>query len=117
MLGRCPFGAALVAAEQPLHPVPEILVDDRFMFTVMELALVRELADIDWVGEQTVEMPPAEWPAAGDPAVLLMTDLTPNGTVRLKFQAFFNRLMVAGIRRFSARFVDRLESHFQPNRC
>ncbi len=37
------------------------------------------------------------------------------GTVRLKFWAFFNRLMVAGNCRFSARFVGSLESHFQPN--
>jgi len=46
----------------------------------------------------------------------LQCRITTEGTVRVKFWAFFNRLMVAGIRRFSARFVDRLESHFQPNR-
>jgi len=85
MLGRCPFGAALVAAEQPLHPVPEILVDDRFMPAIMELALVRELADIDGIGEQTVEMPSAERPAASYTIVLLMTNLAPHGIVTLTF--------------------------------
>jgi hypothetical protein len=38
------------------------------------------------------------------------------GTVRPKSQEFFNRLMVVGIRRFSAPFVDCPESHLQPNR-
>ncbi len=37
------------------------------------------------------------------------------GIVRLKFWAFFNRLIVVENHRFSARFMGSLESHFQPN--
>ncbi len=37
------------------------------------------------------------------------------GTVRLKFWAIFNRLIVVGNHRFSAQFMGSLESHFQPN--
>ncbi len=37
------------------------------------------------------------------------------GSVRLKFWAIFNLLMVVKNRRFSAQFMDSLESHFQPN--
>ena len=38
-----------------------------------------------------------------------------NGTVRLKFWALSNRLIVAGNHRISARFMGSRESHFQPN--
>ena len=37
------------------------------------------------------------------------------GTVRLKFWALSNRLIVAGNDRISARFMGSRESHFQPN--
>ena len=37
------------------------------------------------------------------------------GTVRLKFWALSNRLIVAGNHRISARFMGSRESHFQPN--
>ena len=38
-----------------------------------------------------------------------------HGTVRLKFWALSNRLLVAGNHRISARFMGSRESHFQPN--
>ena len=49
---------------------------------MFEAFTVMKLADIDRVGQQTIEMPTAEWPATGHAAVLQMTDLGTNSMER-----------------------------------
>src|SRR5215207_8593823 len=49
-----------VRGKPGLITVPSGLVDDSRMLPVMDVPLVREPADIDRVGQDLVEMPPAE---------------------------------------------------------
>ncbi len=76
------------------------------MLTVMELALVWEPADMDGVGQQTVEMPAAERPAAGHTAVPLMADFAPHApSIQFGLESPYRTLLQVELNDFSDHVV------------
>jgi hypothetical protein len=57
----------LTGSEQLLHSVERLLRDDRRMLGLEALALMRDLAGIDRVGQDRPQMPEAEWTSAPIP--------------------------------------------------
>src|SRR5829696_8203268 len=63
--GKLPAGAAMIVRrELGLCVIPGRLLHDRGMLAIVGLPLVRELPDVDWVGQYLVEVAPAERLAA-----------------------------------------------------
>src|SRR5215204_2610889 len=66
--GKLPARAAMsVRRELGLCVIPGRLLHDRGMLAIVGLPLVRELPDVDWVGQYLVEVAPAERLAAAAP--------------------------------------------------
>src|SRR5271166_5481852 len=59
-----PRGAQMLA-QALLNPIPKVLIDDRRMLAFVDLAFMRDAADIDGVRQEFVNVPPAEQAAAG----------------------------------------------------
>src|SRR5579864_5796793 len=64
--------------ELALYPVPKVATDDRRMLALMHLTLMSDLADVDRVRQDLVEMASAERPAAGRPPCPVDPDRKPD---------------------------------------
>ncbi len=75
MLGDGFLASMPVAFELRLHLLPQINSHEGIMFALIQRALVWQLSDIDWIGEQAIEVPAAERSAPCFATVLLMAHL------------------------------------------
>jgi len=69
-----PIGATVsaggITAKLLLYGAPDLLVDDGLVLPFEALALVDDVPDIDWVGQQLVDMPSREGLTAAPLAII-----------------------------------------------
>jgi hypothetical protein len=46
--------------QAPLDPIPKLAINNRRMLAFVHNALMSDLADVDWVGEDLIDMPPGK---------------------------------------------------------
>ncbi len=78
---------SLMVLQALLDSVPQVLRHNRLMLALVDLAFVGDPADVDWVGQDLVDMPPAQRTAAGGPARSIDADRKPKAlSIQLLFE-------------------------------